>query len=462
MYFLKSDSTQEKVNLSTMANVVNGIRLAAGEPLEYYSETYDKWFPTQVTAAGSQGVQIEIKPNYWISLQEFSRRARTPGGGAKGVTAGPQTLPVVGQLVEFWSASHQKWFQATIIASDHDTQSVQVDLKPHVWLNMTDILNRIRIPEGMKNQNNQNKSMHSIDHRGLGGYPGNNRAAGNRSIKAGSLKVDAASLNARVAWADHLAPAAQKLQRDRILQVVKNPTVCENRMKTMFARFDKNKDGFLNMTEMYQLCDQLNLDFGIRAFPRDFIEYAFLRGDSSGKGKMSLEDFAKVYRKIIEWIHKNLESSKVRRDFFVDKTPGSPWDYYDKLQKLGEGTFGIVHAVRLKGTNHIRVLKTIDKRKGGDNSIEEIKKEIANLQAMDHPNIIKMFEYFEDYRNIYIVMESARGGELAEVHRKMRDAGVSLRESWCVWVIRQSLEAIAVRFYITLMNYSRKIGTRQN
>ena len=55
-----------------MANVVNGIRLEEGQPLEYYSETYDKWFPTQVTASCAQGVQIEIKPNFWIPLSEYT------------------------------------------------------------------------------------------------------------------------------------------------------------------------------------------------------------------------------------------------------------------------------------------------------------------------------------------------------------------------------------------------------
>lgn len=31
---------------------------------------------------------------------------------------------------------------------------------------------------------------------------------------------------------------------------------------------------------------------------------------------------------------------------------------------------------------------------------------------MDHPNIIKLFESFEDHRNIYLVMELCSGGEL--------------------------------------------------
>jgi len=38
--------------------------------------------------------------------------------------------------------------------------------------------------------------------------------------------------------------------------------------------------------------------------------------------------------------------------------------------------------------------------------------EIDTLRSLDHPNIVKVFEYFEDERNFYIVTESISGGEL--------------------------------------------------
>lgn len=31
---------------------------------------------------------------------------------------------------------------------------------------------------------------------------------------------------------------------------------------------------------------------------------------------------------------------------------------------------------------------------------------------MDHPNVIKMYEYFEDPTNVYLVTELCEGGEL--------------------------------------------------
>lgn len=38
--------------------------------------------------------------------------------------------------------------------------------------------------------------------------------------------------------------------------------------------------------------------------------------------------------------------------------------------------------------------------------------EINNLKDLDHPNIIKMYEFFEDPKRYYIVTEICKGGEL--------------------------------------------------
>ena len=38
--------------------------------------------------------------------------------------------------------------------------------------------------------------------------------------------------------------------------------------------------------------------------------------------------------------------------------------------------------------------------------------EIENLKGLDHPNILKLYEYFEDDKRFYIITELCRGGEL--------------------------------------------------
>jgi len=43
---------------------------------------------------------------------------------------------------------------------------------------------------------------------------------------------------------------------------------------------------------------------------------------------------------------------------------------------------------------------------------ERFKTEVTILQRLDHPNVIKLYEYFEDEVNVYLVTEICEGGEL--------------------------------------------------
>lgn len=49
-------------------------------------------------------------------------------------------------------------------------------------------------------------------------------------------------------------------------------------------------------------------------------------------------------------------------------------------------------------------------------------KEINIMAKLDHPNIIKIHEYFEDDERIYIIMELCKGGELfKKINEKRKD-----------------------------------------
>ena len=39
-------------------------------------------------------------------------------------------------------------------------------------------------------------------------------------------------------------------------------------------------------------------------------------------------------------------------------------------------------------------------------------REFEILKNLDHPNIVKMFEFFEDEKRFYIVTDICKGGEL--------------------------------------------------
>merc|ERR1712032_442629 len=66
------------------------------------------------------------------------------------------------------------------------------------------------------------------------------------------------------------------------------------------------------------------------------------------------------------------------------------------------------------------------------------KQEIAIMKMMDHPNIIKLYENYEDHRNIYLVMELCSGGELFD---RIIDAG-HFTEVQAATVMKQIIQAI--------------------
>ncbi|CAK9044583.1 Calcium-dependent protein kinase 2 (PfCDPK2) [Durusdinium trenchii] len=90
---------------------------------------------------------------------------------------------------------------------------------------------------------------------------------------------------------------------------------------------------------------------------------------------------------------------------------GKIQQFYDiDKKKIGEGSYGSVCKARNKATKAMRAIKTINK--AALKSPEAFKKEIQIMKILDHPNICKLYESFQDHRYIYLVLELCTGGEL--------------------------------------------------
>jgi len=77
---------------------------------------------------------------------------------------------------------------------------------------------------------------------------------------------------------------------------------------------------------------------------------------------------------------------------------------------LGKGTYGEVSAATHILTGQRRAIKVIKRSK--IRNWERFQTEVRILQTLDHPNVIKLYEYFEDEVNVYLVTELCTGGEL--------------------------------------------------
>jgi len=116
---------------------------------------------------------------------------------------------------------------------------------------------------------------------------------------------------------------------------------------------------------------------------------------------------------------KAIAEGGIGKSQFIIDNPGKINEFYDiDKKKLGEGSYGTVSKATNKSTNAVRAVKSISKAQM--KNLERFKQEIAIMKMMDHPNIIKLFETFEDHRNIYLIMELSLGGELFD---RIIDAG---------------------------------------
>lgn len=79
---------------------------------------------------------------------------------------------------------------------------------------------------------------------------------------------------------------------------------------------------------------------------------------------------------------------------------------------IGKGGFGEVRKAIHLATNEIRAIKIIYKKGCSRQEEERMFNEIKILCKLDHPNIVRIYEYFHDEKNIFIVMELITGGEL--------------------------------------------------
>ena len=126
-------------------------------------------------------------------------------------------------------------------------------------------------------------------------------------------------------------------------------------------------------------------------------------------------------------------------ELLVGKSKADPEEDYKKLNFLGEGSFASVYKVQNKFTDVICAMKVINKAFSCTIEDEnEILNEINILRTMDHPGILKIFEFYSSKQNYSIVTELCPGGELFQ---QIIDKG-PFTERYSAYVMYQIFSAV--------------------
>lgn len=114
---------------------------------------------------------------------------------------------------------------------------------------------------------------------------------------------------------------------------------------------------------------------------------------------------------------------------------------YEVVKELGKGSFGSVKLVRERATDLERVIKVCNTEGLATQTLVTMQREIQLLQELDHPHIVKIFEFADDAREqkLYLCLEKLDGGDGDGLLQK----GGPLQEALVARLMQQVLSATA-------------------
>jgi calcium-dependent protein kinase len=127
------------------------------------------------------------------------------------------------------------------------------------------------------------------------------------------------------------------------------------------------------------------------------------------------------------------ENLIINNQILIKKSEGSPLDKYKIIRLIAEGHNGKLFLVQDKDVKVQRVMKEVKNFKSN-----EMEREVGLLSSMDHPNILKIFEYFYADGKIFIILDYCKEGDLLEIIRSRK----FFKEKEASFIIYQVLLAL--------------------
>lgn len=80
-------------------------------------------------------------------------------------------------------------------------------------------------------------------------------------------------------------------------------------------------------------------------------------------------------------------------------------DNFHKIEKIGEGTYGVVYMAKDKATGKLVALKKIRLDSESEGVPSTAIREISLLKELDHPNIVRLLDVIHSEKKLYLVFE---------------------------------------------------------
>ena len=125
---------------------------------------------------------------------------------------------------------------------------------------------------------------------------------------------------------------------------------------------------------------------------------------------------------------------------FIAKGNNDPNKLYIKKKILGRGSFGIVYLVKQRYLSRYFAMKVIKKSPTKAKEEEEnLMNEVDILRKLDHPNIVKITDFYSLKTEYNIITEYCQEGELFDEIK----ANSPFNEALAAWYLKQILSAVS-------------------
>ncbi|XP_067934437.1 twitchin-like [Watersipora subatra] len=143
--------------------------------------------------------------------------------------------------------------------------------------------------------------------------------------------------------------------------------------------------------------------------------------------KVKVDDYDKFYKDL--WKDGSPKPAELKAE--------SVHDYYEILEELGTGAFGVVHRCVEKATGKVFVAKFIDTPTSADK--QAVRNEVGVMTQLHHPKLITLHDAFEDKKEMCLIVEFLSGGELFD---RIADDNYKMSEAEVIKYMRQVVAAL--------------------
>lgn len=141
--------------------------------------------------------------------------------------------------------------------------------------------------------------------------------------------------------------------------------------------------------------------------------------DKEGQQESKDKDKKNVNINIVFEEIMDIKDLQIKGAMLLSETEGKPRETYETLENIAPVSYGLVKKVRHRITNKTRAMRIIKKELIEVREEETLLfKELALLRSLDHPNIIKLYEFYRDEKYYYLLSEYCEDGELFKIIKK--------------------------------------------